>query len=206
MYSGNWFKDIIEDNPKSYSIDKNIIIQKMTTLFTESDESLKNFTASDIATGLSAIMSATGFGLSGILIDKRVDLDLRIKCIKSMHTFFEQFFNQKCKPILTNSSTSIMKSISINEACFMWWDWCLIVPKYDSDESTDIDNNVIKIMESILKLDSIACRESALHGLGHWADDYPEQIGGIIDNYVSTTQDQQEIILYAEKAKQGLVL
>jgi hypothetical protein len=38
-------------------------------------------------------------------------------------------------------------------------------------------------MEHTLWLNSLACQESALHGLGHWQALYPEQVAGIVDHF-----------------------
>ncbi len=51
------------------------------------------------------------------------------------------------------------------------------------------DQDILQVMESTLQLDSISCRESALHGLGHWQHQYPELVGEIIDKFSMTYWD-----------------
>ena len=65
----------------------------------------------------------------------------------------------------------------------MWWD---IIPFHGHPEEPvwkEFDEAILQVMDFTLQLDSIACRESALHGLGHWQHYYPEQIGEIINKF-----------------------
>ena len=62
-------------------------------------------------------------------------------------------------------------------------------------------------MEWTLQLDSIPCRESALHGLGHWQHAYPEQVGEIIDRFsMSHRQLPEKLQAYMMNAYTGYVL
>ena len=59
----------------------------------------------------------------------------------------------------------------------------------------------------ILRLQSVACQESALHGLGHWAVDYNTIVRPIIDGYLSDNRAlRPELRAYAEGARVGGVL
>lgn len=51
------------------------------------------------------------------------------------------------------------------------------------------DKDILQVMESTLQLDSIPCRESALHGLGHWQQHYSERVGEIINKFSMTYRD-----------------
>jgi hypothetical protein len=51
------------------------------------------------------------------------------------------------------------------------------------------DPDILQVMGSTLQLDSIACRESALHGLGHWQHQYPQRVGEIIDKFSMSQPD-----------------
>jgi hypothetical protein len=62
-------------------------------------------------------------------------------------------------------------------------------------------------MDSTLQLDSVACRESALHGLGHWQHEYPEQVGDIINRFsISHRNLRKELETYMKNAFVGYVL
>ena len=68
----------------------------------------------------------------------------------------------------------------------MWWDLIPITGRPNDPARSVLDQAILTVMESTLQLDSIACRESALHGLGHWQHEYPERVGEIIDRFSMT--------------------
>ena len=71
----------------------------------------------------------------------------------------------------------------------------------------ELDQEILGVLESTLQLDSIACRESALHGLGHWQHYYPQRVGEIIDAFLMKHRVlRKELETYAVKAYTGYVL
>jgi hypothetical protein len=62
-------------------------------------------------------------------------------------------------------------------------------------------------MERILELDSIACQEGALHGLGHWQREYPGEVERIVDRFLESRGGlDARLIDYAKAARCGCVL
>jgi hypothetical protein len=56
----------------------------------------------------------------------------------------------------------------------MWWD---ILPVYGGPRPEDRDTlheAAFGTMAAVLEMPSIACQESALHGLGHWRSFFPQ--------------------------------
>jgi hypothetical protein len=89
----------------------------------------------------------------------------------------------------------------------MWWDLIPISGKPDDPERSEFDREILGVMESTLQLDSIACRESALHGLGHWQHEYPQRVGEIIDAFLMSHRElRKELETYAVNAYTGYVL
>ena len=77
----------------------------------------------------------------------------------------------------------------------------------DNPERTEIDKEILGVLESTLNLDSIACRESALHGLGHWHLSYPKQVEAIISTFLEDHNGlRKELQTYAMNAYGGCVL
>lgn len=62
----------------------------------------------------------------------------------------------------------------------------------------------LEVMEATLTIGHIACQEGALHGLGHWAECYPDRVGRIIDQYLMNPAP--ELRDYAIAARSGGVL
>ena len=89
----------------------------------------------------------------------------------------------------------------------MWWDIIPIYGKPDIPEWSELDQEILGVLESTLQLDSIACRESALHGLGHWQHYYPQRVGEIIDTFLMSNRVlRKELETYAVNAYTGYVL
>jgi hypothetical protein len=64
-----------------------------------------------------------------------------------------------------------------------------------------------KSMGCILGFNSLACQESALHGLGHWQRDRQRQVNAIIDGFLDASPDiDSRLITYAHSARCGCVL
>jgi hypothetical protein len=67
----------------------------------------------------------------------------------------------------------------------------------------EFDSEVLSVLQRLLAIPHDACRESALHGLGHWSIDYPKVVD-IIDQFLSHSPDlRHELIAYAKSAKNG---
>ena len=61
-------------------------------------------------------------------------------------------------------------------------------------------------MERTLRLDSIACQESALHGLGHWNRRYRAETRAIIRDFLKRKPEaSQEMKDYALAAYEGCI-
>jgi hypothetical protein len=70
----------------------------------------------------------------------------------------------------------------------MWWD-IIPISGHPEDPARKEFDQIFCEMTSTLQLDSIACRESALHGLGHWQHKYPERVGEIINECSMSYRD-----------------
>jgi hypothetical protein len=88
----------------------------------------------------------------------------------------------------------------------MWWD---IIP-FGGNPNTPSGNLLnaaaLSVMTETLNIESIACHESALHGLGHWHAAYPAEVELIIDRFLSSHRElRPETVNYAKSARCGCV-
>ena len=94
----------------------------------------------------------------------------------------------------------------LNSSCYMWWDSIPLCPNGSEEDIPRLDITCIEVMEKILSLNSLACQESALHGLGHWAYAYPKRVSKIITTYFRQSKRKHaDLREYAEKARRGMV-
>ncbi len=83
----------------------------------------------------------------------------------------------------------------------MWWDVLPIHGRPDLPERTEFDSEVLLVLQRLLTIPHDACRESALHGLGHWSIYYPN-VADTIDEFLSHCPDMRhELVAYAKSAK-----
>jgi hypothetical protein len=62
-------------------------------------------------------------------------------------------------------------------------------------------------MRRTLNLDSIACQEAALHGLGHWARYRSGDVAAVIDAFLGDGRSKRAALAsYARSARCGCVL
>jgi hypothetical protein len=89
----------------------------------------------------------------------------------------------------------------------MWWDEfpCIALP--GDPNLRRLSATALTIMERILGLGSLACQESALHGLGHRQHQQASEVARIIDAFVlSQTELDSRLLAYANAARCGCVL
>ena len=127
----------------------------------------------------------------------------RKRGLRSLYTLFEQCFARRCSPHLSHLDEP--GANLLNVLCYMWWD--IYPAHYTSSQNVEEHEILLGVMEKVLRMDSDACRESALHGLGHWQMGYPERVRATIDEFLARNQAiRPELKHYALQARQGQVL
>jgi hypothetical protein len=138
------------------------------------------------------------------LTDLSSPLPARVRCVESFASLFEKLFAARCSNHLSHLSPPDPNPLNL--ACYMWWD---VIPFFGAPEDAaraQLDDAALAVMEAILSSDSLACRESALHGLGHWPTCYPERVGDIIGRALSRGGNwPPELVAYAGNARRGCV-
>ena len=138
------------------------------------------------------------------LIAQSVPPTLRLRALRSFVPLFEQVMAARCSPHLSHRDER--GANPLNSACYMWWDILDIRGAPGLPERAEFDAEVLVVLRRLLAIPHDACRESALHGLGHWTIYYPG-VANIIDDFLSRTPDlRPELVAYANYAKTGGVL
>ena len=141
------------------------------------------------------------------LVDSKIPLTTRLRALRSFVPLFEQVMAIRCSADLSLPAKFVNP---LNSACCMWWD--LLWYQFTEDafprepDRVQFDAEILATLRRLLAIPHDACRESALHGLGHWARRCP-QATGIVDEFLSGTPGlRPELIAYAEDARTGKVL
>jgi hypothetical protein len=114
---------------------------------------------------------------------------------------FRDLFDCHCAPVLGHCDEQ--PTTPLNSSCYMWWD---VVPVWHPQEKSriQIQRLGLETMTYCLKLNNLACKESALHGLGHWFSLDSERVRTIIQD--SERYIPEKLKNYAQSAMCGCVL
>jgi hypothetical protein len=197
-----WYWDIDRDWWDEDSADT---LDFMTRSFERAADAFQPYSDAQLNQGLWFLASNACSNHMFALMNEKLPWSARRRCIESIHQLYEQCFALRCSPHLSHIDES--GANPLNLVCYMWWDINPLYGKPDDPAHRELDEAVLQVMDSTLQLDSIACRESALHGLGHWQHAYPERIGEIIDTFSMRRPDlPEELRAYMLNAYVGYVL
>ncbi|MEF9387451.1 hypothetical protein V4890_17765 [Ralstonia solanacearum species complex bacterium KE056] len=151
--------------------------------------------------GLRAIVDSSATMLPYSLFAEGVPSHLRTAVLTKMHAVFVEIFPQRCERLLAHRAAAPLPPWNL--LCFMWWE---LLPRHGVPPVTflaETDLTILQLMGSVLKVDHVACKEAALHGLALWQAARPGDVQGLIDRYAAyipeTLQD------YALAAKTGSI-
>lgn len=210
-----WYWEI---DSETFELNSMRFVAYATKLFEESAHVLAPYTDEQVDQGFWFLVGATSE--LDILCSDVVPLPDRLRCIRSIFRLFEQCFARRCTPHLSHITEEGVGPM--NSICYMWWDllWHLITIWRDEtfsrqfpEESRlhqanigEIDEACISVMESILELPSIACQESALHGLGHWVGFRQERCRDVIAAFLKRHPElRPELREYAVRAQEAKI-
>jgi hypothetical protein len=197
-----WYWDIDRD---WWEEDSAATLECMTRLFEHAAELLQPYSDAQLNQGLWFLASNACSSHMFALMNESLLWSARRRCILSIHQLYEQCFARRCSSHLSHIDEP--GANPLNMVCYMWWDIIPLYGKPDDPAHREMDEAILQVMESTLQLDSIACRESALHGLGHWQHAYPERVGQIIDRFSMRQPDLPEKLrTYMQNAYVGYVL
>lgn len=146
------------------------IVELISQTFARADVLLAGFSDAQLNQGVWYLVSNSEHMFS--LVDLKVPADRRVAALQSFVPFFEKVMAQRCSAHL--SQLDEPGANPLNSACYMWWDILPIHGSPEMPERRNFDTEVLRVFERLLAIGHDACRESALHGLGHWVPYYPE--------------------------------
>ena len=204
-FQAAWYHDF---NAEFWDGPPALTVAHVTRLFEDPDPPLTYFADSQIAQGLHYLIDCGASDSMLALTDPLAPLDDRVACVRSIGSLFAKLFAPRCTPHLSRLDEPGCGVL--NGVCYMWWDIFAIagqVGETTDQELQAINKAILAVMKDTLELESLACREGALHGLGHWYTAFPEDVTAIIDDFLRRTPDlRPELEAYARSARCGCVL
>jgi len=180
-------------------------VSYLTRLFEDPEPALQGFADSQIAQGLTYLVNTSASGDNRWLCSTDVPVKDRVHCVRSVAALFAKLFEPRCTSSLSHLSEA--DAGTLNGVCYMWWDAFPSLALAGDPDLPTLHDCALRTMERILHLNSIACQESALHGLGHWQRDYSEKVTSIIDRFCEAhSKADPRLLAYAQSARCGCVL
>ncbi len=177
-------------------------IAYLSRLFAKGPEVLQGFSDTQIAQGLSGLVNTT-VDVPPWMSDPVTPAAERAGVWHAITRFFADTLGPRCTPTLGHLSE---EGAPLNMRTYMWWDGFPPLTTPDDPERSIVDNAELACLQAVLALDSAACQEAALHGLGHWVWREPRS-AAIIDAYLEAgSAARPELADYARAARGGCIL
>jgi len=197
-----WYWDIDADRWEGPPA---LTVEYLTRAFENSQSVFAPYSDSQLNQGLWYLASNACSSHMFALMDASVPWPARQRCINSIHMLYKDCFAKRCTPHLGHLDEP--GAGPLNSICYMWWDIIPLAGLPDDPARREMDQAILQVMDATLQLDSIACQESALHGLGHWQPHYAGRVEEIIQGFLGHNKLLQENLrAYAMSALNGCVL
>ena len=178
-------------------------IAYLTRLFSDGPQAMQWFSDAQIAQGLTGLITTMAVGDQPWMRDPVTPADERARAWDAVSRFFANVLAPRCSPALGHLSE---EGAALNGVTYMWWESFPGFANPDDPERELVDEAELACLKSILALDSAACQEAALHGLGHWVRREP-RCETIIDDYLASNRAMRpELVAYAKAARAGCIL
>jgi hypothetical protein len=125
-----------------------VFVENCIKLFENPSFLLEKYNSIQLESGFFYFILSPRVSLNWWIWDKRSSIDLRRSFISSSVNIFENVFTKN----------------ALEHSCFMWWD-CL--RDFRDDKDLKVSDWMFAALSRILKINSLDCQLSALHGLGH---------------------------------------
>jgi hypothetical protein len=181
-----------------------IVVTHIAETFEQGRELLSRYSDEQLDQGFWYLFDDSRPGFMRTLLDEEIPVAARLRALLSFVPLFEQVMAPRCSPVLSHLHEQ--PTNPLNSACYMWFDEVLDRFFPERLERSQLEKELFLVLRPLLAVPHDACRESALHGVGHWVRQYP-QLAHTVDEFLSNTHDlRPELIAYAERARVGNVL
>jgi len=190
--------DLPADPPREISL------RYLHKLFSENGQLLEQYSDRQVNDGLYYLFSPGNSSEIFSLLDAELPLAERLRAVDAVYLLYKDCFFARCSRKLTHLDKEL--DVSVNGICYMLWDIAALPVHADKPEYKEINAACLAVMEKALQLDHEACRESALHGLGHAARYSPAEVGRVIDSFLkSAVNISPGLLRYAKAARSGMI-
>jgi hypothetical protein len=131
-----------------------------------------------------------------------IPIEERQACLLATADLFRDLFATRCAPLLSSGAED---RPLINTSCYMWWEYMTHIAFPGDPHFGRMLDVCLEVMERTLAISNPACKEAALHGLGHIAGDN-ERARALIDGFIAEQADTgPDLLAYARAARTGCI-
>ena len=170
-----------------------------TQIFKNAEAYAKTFTERQFCLGLNYLINPAASWHCYSYLESSVDEAVRLSVFDSMYDVFSLVFDQRCRETVSNRAD--LPSATYSYMCYMWWD---VFPRHGIPFESylqETDRTIQSLLARLLTLESVACKESALHGLGHWHAAFSDFVEETIAR--ASLQIPESLKEYAKRAGTG---
>ena len=197
-----WVEDLAPPPPPV------VLAEHLARLFERPAWLLERFTPTQVDQGLWYL----GGGGSGYLlraVDDAVPVPLQHRWVRAIGVVYRELFAPHCAEFYGHLDRGPEPAHPLNASCYMWWDRDGLeqaaVARSPHARAHLVDP-IFAVLADALALPSVACRESALHGLGHLKPSHPDRVRRLVDAFTAQGGHPPELVRYAAGAREGRVL
>ena len=181
-----------------------LTLDYLTRLFNSPVESVGRFSDAQLNQGFWYLASSSFSDHMYVLVDATLPEAARLACLGAMKQLFGQLFAARCTNRPSHGAAADELS-ELNKICFMWWEVLPLHGEPNDPRRIKFDQAVLALQRDTLAMESLACQESALHGLGHWSYYYRTKVRPMIEAYLDGMPDHAALRAYAQLAADGKV-
>ncbi len=178
-------------------------VELITATFQKAGECLRPYSNGQLEQGL-WYMNSGWSGYINFVSDSEVALEKRLEAIRSIVDLYRDCFAPRCEEVLAARDEN---ENELNGICYMFWDISPLAYLEGNVHRKEISETVFSVLESILQINHRACRESALHGLGHIFSEGEDgrTVERIIDRFLKNHYVDENLMDYAADARKGII-
>lgn len=141
---------------------------------------VRRFAPEEIAQGLELIFGHDSEFLIAAR-ERTVPKELQRRWVRAIAGLYRDLFRPLCTWHLGHLNGGPEPPHALNRVCYMLWDMDCLEGAAMFPGHEHLVDPIFEVLEGALALDSIACQESALHGLGHLASYHRDRVERAID-------------------------
>lgn len=200
----DWLDDAITDGKAGSYVDDSATVNQYAIRFNHEIAGIVSQHGEDRVNKAIWYIYGSASGYMWDAMDKSLGAQ-RGRFMESVNSLYANGFAQFCSQHYGHLDIGPQNARPMNSACYMLWDMDgLECPAINGD--TDLLTLSIDVLSNALRIDNIACNESALHGLGHLAMSHRALTSPPINEFLRRKNLPPEIREYATTAKAGCVL